>query len=141
MAAVPNLLHQQLAPRRLERHLHFVISGETVRRAFGHRLSQGITGRLGDLPHDLIGRRQWRMHVRRDHVINRGGFKRHMPRQCVIQSAAEAVHVGMEVFPLALDFFRRDVIHGAPNVLLQVLSASAARTRPKSISFGSPSAL
>ena len=45
-------------------------------------------------------------------------FERRMARQRVIERAAKAVHVRMEILAFALDFFRGDVINRAPNVFL-----------------------
>ena len=76
------------------------------------------------------------MHVRRYEFLDRGCFEGNVPRQCVVERPAQAVHIRQGRLPLALDFFRSDIIGCAPSDILHFLIGLGAPGQAKIHQFG-----
>ena len=113
--------HQEMAAGVFEGHLQLAVAGEALAGVLGHGHGDGVAGQLGDLRTHIARGGQGRMHVAGDNLIDRLSFKGHVAGQGVIERSPQAVHVGMEIFPMPQDFFGRDVVRSAPDGGLVVL--------------------
>src|SRR5436190_10509169 len=75
----PELAYQQLTAGVLQRHAEVVVTAVAFGRNLGHRNDQRIVCWLGHFRHDLTWRRQGRVNMRGDDILDRRRFKRNMP--------------------------------------------------------------